>query len=112
MKIVVKRTRPYARKVRKLLAAKDVIAMEAAIAENPLRWPVIQGTGGVRKARHAAHGRGQSGGVRVAYYLHVKGPSVYMLTVYAKKDRDNLNEADKAALKQFVKAIKAAENGD
>ena len=84
--------------------------METAIAENPLRWPVIPGTGGVRKARHAASGRGKSGGVRAVYYLRTKGPSVYMLTVFAKKDRDNLSEADKAAFKKFVKVIKDTAN--
>ena len=75
-----------------------------------MRWPIVPGTGGVRKARHGAQGRGKSGGVRVVYYLHTAGPSAYLITVFAKKDRDNLNEADKAALKKFVKAIKDTSN--
>ncbi|MCG8358748.1 MAG: type II toxin-antitoxin system RelE/ParE family toxin [Kiloniellales bacterium] len=113
MKVTVKRTKVYERKIRKLLPAPDIRAMENGIAENPLRWPLVQGTGGVRKARVARPGGGKSGGLRTAYYFHAKGPTVYMLTVYAKNEMDNLSDADKAALMKLVKAIKAAAtNGD
>ena len=112
MRVTVKRTRPYERKCKKLLDNKAMMSLEAAIAKNPLHWPVIRGTGGVRKARHALPGRGKSGGIRAAYYFHAKGPSVYMLTVYGKNEKDNLSHADKALLKQIVMAIKAAANED
>lgn len=108
MRVTVKRTRPYERKCKKLLDIKAMASLETAIAENPLRWPVVRGTGGVRKARHALPGRGKSGGIRAAYYFHARGPTVYMLTVYGKSEKDNLSDADKALLKQIVVAIKAA----
>ncbi len=112
MRVTVKRTKVYERKVRKLLPAKDITAMEDGIADNPLHWPIVQGTGGVRKARFPRPGGGKSGGLRSAYYFHAKGPTVYMLTVYAKNEMDNLSHADKAALKKLVKAIRAAADGE
>ena len=112
MRIAVKRTKVFERKAKKLLRENELKTLEDAIAQEPEFWPVIPGTGGIRKARHAAKGRGKRGGIRAAYYLHTKGPTVYMLTVYAKNERSDLSESDKAALKQIVKAIKAATDGD
>ena len=112
MHVAIKRTRPYERECKKLLSNKEMVALEDAIAGNPLRWPVVRGTAGVRKARHALPGRGKSGGIRAAYYFHARGPTVYMLTVYAKSERDDLSSADKAMLKQIVQAIKAASDED
>ncbi len=42
--------------------------MQLAIAADPAAYPVIPGTGGVRKARWTRQGKGKSGGVRVIYY--------------------------------------------
>lgn len=112
MRVAIKRTRPYERKAKRLLAERGMKALEDEIAKSPMRWPIIRGTGGVWKIRHALPGKGKSGGVRAGYYFHGKGPTVYMLTVYAKNERDNLSDADKAALKQIVKAIKVAASED
>lgn len=40
------------------------------LASNPEAGDVMPETGGVRKVRWAAKGRGKSGGVRAIYYFH------------------------------------------
>jgi hypothetical protein len=60
-------TRGYDRRARRLLTAVERAAGELEIAVAPLAWPVIQGTGGARKARVAGGSRGKSGGARIIY---------------------------------------------
>ena len=83
--------------------------MEAFIAADPERHPVIPGTGGVRKARWGREGRGKSGGVRVIYYFAPAPDAVYFLAIYAKNEQENLSDADKKVIRKIVEAIKAKE---
>ena len=65
--------------------------------------PVIRGTGGIRKLRWAGSGRGKRGGI----VFYQAGPDViYLLTAYAKADREDLTPADSKALTRLVAAIK------
>ncbi|HZW80292.1 MAG TPA: hypothetical protein VFF50_07470, partial [Candidatus Deferrimicrobiaceae bacterium] len=47
----------------------DYGALQEAIMRDPDAGPVIPGSGGVRKLRWAAQGRGKRGGYRVIYYV-------------------------------------------
>ena len=98
-------TRTYERAIRKLLPADSRKAMETAIAAAPDAAPVIPGTGGIRKLRWAAPGRGKRGGIRTIYFYHAGPEAVYLLTAYAKSDRDDLTPADVKALSRLVAAI-------
>lgn len=60
------------------------------IARNPLAGDVIPGSGGVRKVRWQACGRGKRGGVRVVYVNQLADGEVVLLAVYAKNDRADL----------------------
>ena len=81
------------------LAAIDMIARD------PERGVVIEGGGGIRKVRFAASGHGKSGGVRIIYYFHDPGRPVFLLTVFAKNERDNLSKAERNALAKVAKAV-------
>ena len=86
-------TRTYERAIRKLISEEARKEMEAAIVADPDEAPVIRGTGGIRKLRWAGSGRGKRGGIRTI------GPeAIYLLTAYAKADRDDLTSADKKVL--------------
>ena len=67
--------------------------------------PVIRGTGGIRKLRWAGSGRGKRGGIRVVFY-QAGADAIYLLTAYAKADRDDLTPVDTKALTRLVVAIK------
>ncbi|HET6519401.1 MAG TPA: type II toxin-antitoxin system RelE/ParE family toxin, partial [Geminicoccaceae bacterium] len=96
----------YERMVRKLLSATEREAMERAIAADPLAAPVIAGTGGIRKVRRAGSGRGKRGGVRTIYFFYGGAATVYLLTVYAKAEREDLTPADRKAWARLVETIK------
>ena len=98
-------TSTYERAIRKLLGEEARREMEDSIVAAPDAAPVIRGTGGIRKLRWAGSGRGKRGGIRVVFYQ--AGPdAIYLLTAYAKADREDLTPADTKALTRLVAAIK------
>ncbi len=99
-------TTTYERAIRKLLSEAKRKEMEAAVLANPRRAPVISGTGGIRKLRWTGSGRGKRGGIRTIYFYHAGPEAVYMLTAYAKADRDDLTPEDRKALSRLVATIK------
>ena len=88
-------TRTYERAIRKLLPEDARREMEAAIVAAPEAAPVIRGTGGIR----------------AIYFWHAGPEAVYMLTAYAKADRDDLTAADRKALVRLVTAIEQEKRG-
>lgn len=70
---------------------------------------MIRDTGGIRKLRWGGSGRGKRGGIRVMYFYHAGPEAIYLLTAYAKADREDLSPADKKVLSQLVVAIKKEE---
>ncbi len=99
-------TRAYERAVRKLLGENARREMEEAIMAAPDSAPVIRGTGGIRKLRWAGSGRGKREGIRTVYFYHAGPNAIYLLTAYAKADREDLTPADTRALSRLVAAIK------
>ena len=99
-------TRTYERAVRKLLEEEARGEMEEAIVAAPDAAPVIRGTGGIRKLRWAGSGRGKRGGIRAVYFYHAGPNAIYLLTAYAKAEREDLAPADTRALSRLVAAIK------
>jgi mRNA-degrading endonuclease RelE of RelBE toxin-antitoxin system len=57
------------------------------VGSTPEAGDLVPESGGIRKLRWAAKGKGKSGGVRVIYYFHSEALPVFLLTVYAKNQR-------------------------
>ena len=96
-----------------LRAAKDVKMsddeMKSAVdlvAVDPEAGDVMQGTGGVRKVRLAGRGKGKSGGYRIVYFYGGGDIPVFLLTVFGKGEKANLNQGERNALRQMVGALK------
>jgi len=60
------------------------------IALNPEAGSVVRGSGGVRKVRWVREGTGKSGGVRIIYLARNEAGEVYLLTLYAKSESENI----------------------
>lgn len=65
-------------------------AFAAFIAAQPDAGDVIRGSGGCRKVRWSADGRGKSGGVRVIYTARLASGALVLLTMYGKSARDTI----------------------
>lgn len=67
--------------------------------------PVVPNSGGARKARMGAKGRGKRGGYRVVYYLVVEN-KVWLITIYDKVRKEDLSPAEEERLLRLVRLIK------
>ena len=87
--------------VKALLADDDYHRLQLHLAARPEDGDLIQGTGGVRKIRWAAAGKGKSGGVRVIYYHVVAAEQIRMLLIYQKGVQDTLTKKQAAVLRKI-----------
>jgi mRNA-degrading endonuclease RelE of RelBE toxin-antitoxin system len=76
--------------------------MQNAILQNPELGQSIPGTGGLRKLRWAAQGKGKRGGIRVIYYYFAAKRMVLLLLVYSKNVQDDLSPEQKKMLRELV----------
>ena len=90
----------------KLFSAEEKTEIINFLAFNPEVGDVIEGTGGVRKVRVPASGRGKRGGARVVYYYHSGATPLYVLLVYAKNVKSDLTKAQRNAIKALVQRLK------
>lgn len=72
------------------------------LAGHPRSGDLMQGTGGIRKLRWSAQGRGKSGGVRVIYYYHDENIPLFLLTVFGKGEKANLSKAERNTLSKLT----------
>ncbi len=97
----------FIRRARKLLSEDEYDALMTFLAAHPLAGDEIVGTGGVRKVRFGARGRGKSGGFRVIYYFHDLDHPIYALLIYGKNERADLTAEHRRSVTAFATAIKA-----
>jgi len=69
---------------------EDVLELMMRLLEHPDAGDVIPGSGGLRKIRVAASGRGRRGGARVIYYWFVEDEIIEFLSVYPKNRKSNV----------------------
>jgi hypothetical protein len=89
-------------------ALELLFAIEKDLLDDPVRWPVVKGTGGARKGRVAdpASAQGKSGSFRYLYlYLEHRG-QVYLLFLFAKNEQSNLNAEQLRLIARWVEQIK------
>lgn len=98
-----------------LRAAKDAgmaeAEMQAAVdlvATNPEAGDLMQGTGGVRKARLAGRGKGKSGGFRIVWYFGGGDIPVFLLTVFGKGEKANLSQGERNALRSLTATLRSS----
>ena len=83
-------TRLFTRLVREYLTDEEYRELQAVLMGNPQTGNIIPGSGGVRKLRWRAPGRGKRGGYRVIYYAKIAQGVIWMLTIYPKNVAENI----------------------
>jgi mRNA-degrading endonuclease RelE of RelBE toxin-antitoxin system len=104
----VAETPTFTKQADDLFEEEEKQALISFLSQNPLAGDVISGTGGIRKLRYAASGKGKRGGARVIYYYFDESLPLYALLVYPKNAKTDLTPDDKRAASAFVEALKAA----
>lgn len=83
-------TSGFTKYVTAYLSDEEVNALQLVLLENPEAGDVIKGSGGIRKIRHGGKGKGKRGGYRVIYYYRTKAGQIWLLTIYAKNEMEDL----------------------
>ena len=87
------------------MSDKEIDTVKLFVAHNPSAGNVIRGTGGARKIRIPARGRGKSGGYRVVTCFTGADFPVFLLDVYSKSEKDSLTQAEKNSIKTQISGI-------
>lgn len=92
------------------LGEADVEELEKLLARNPDAGRVIRGTGGARKIRFAPPSwhTGKSGGARVVYTVFSVASRVYFLAAYAKNEREDITEPQRASFRELNELLRRA----
>jgi hypothetical protein len=98
-------TKLFTRLVNEYLTDDEYAALQAALIRTPEAGDVIPGSGGVRKLRWRAAGRGKRGGYRVIYFSRLVENEIWLITMYPK----NVSETIPAAVLKKIR--KEIENG-
>ena len=95
----------FLRRAKAIMSDEDRSALVDYIAANPEAG--ISLGGGLRKVRIARQGGGKSGGYRTIYVFGGAHVPIFLVTVFAKNEKDNLGKAEQAELVALSKALLA-----
>lgn len=84
---------------------EDLRTLENELLTNPRAGKVIRGTGNLRKYRFALPNQGKRGSTRVCYVDFVIYETIYLITVYPKKEKDNLSKAECNNIKKLIDVL-------
>jgi hypothetical protein len=84
------------------VSKEERFAIVDLVAADPRAGDLMEGTGGARKLRFAAKGKGKSGGYLVITFFAAQDVPVFLLDVFAKGDKVNLTKAERNELKTVL----------
>ncbi len=85
-----------------LLDDEELFGLLEWLAVHPDVGKIISGSGGLRKVRWAAKGKGKRGGSRVIYFWWMGQDRILLLDIYAKGEQENLAADEIQKLRQKV----------
>ena len=81
---------------------QEIINYIAAHTESGI---LMKGTGGIRKLRWAIGNKGKSGGVRIIYYYHNMHMPLFLLTLFGKSGKANLDKSERNELSRLTNIL-------
>jgi hypothetical protein len=95
----------FLKRARAIMSDDERIGIVTFLATNPEAG--ISLGGGLRKVRIARAGGGKSGGYRTLYVFGGSTMPLFLMTVFAKNEKDNLTKAEQAAAVALSKELLA-----
>jgi hypothetical protein len=93
------------------LDEKDLLqTIQNDILKDPEIGVLVRGTGGLRKFRIGAKGKGKSGGIRVFYLDIPTKEKCYLLFILEKSEIENISAEEKKELREVAKLLKNRRN--
>lgn len=92
----------FAKAVERYLDDDEYAELQAHLNKNPEAGVVVPGSGGVRKLRWVAKGRGKRGGLRIIYFVRLARGHIWMLTIYGKNVTENIPAHMLRAMKKAI----------
>ena len=83
-------TRLFARLLPEYLSDDEYARLQRKLMQDPEAGAVIRGSGGIRKLRWAAAGRGKRSGYRVIYFVRRPKGVIWMRTIHPKNVSDTI----------------------
>jgi hypothetical protein len=96
-------TEPFLRRAKAIMTDEEREGIVVFLAANPEAG--ISLGGGLRKVRIAREGGGKSGGYRTLYVFGGTHMPIFLLTVFAKNEKDNMTKAEQAAAVELSKKL-------
>jgi mRNA-degrading endonuclease RelE of RelBE toxin-antitoxin system len=100
--VVIVETPIFTKQVLDTLSGDEYRLFQRTLLEHPDAGTLISGSGGLRKLRWSAEGRGKRGGVRVIYYWFTAQDTILLLFIYPKNVQDDLTPDQLRQLKKIV----------
>lgn len=100
-------TNLFSKQLSQYLTEDEYRELQNYLMGQPDAGVIIQGTGGLRKLRWSLSNKGKRGGIRVIYYWHLAEDQIYLMTLYAKNEMEDLSSEEKKILKQMIARWKA-----
>jgi len=105
--MTVVETPSFLREALAAISESEKAALILYLATNPEAGVIMPGTGGARKLRWRAPGRGKRGGSRVIYYYHNESKPLFLLNIFAKSEKANLPKAERSDIKALLPRLVA-----
>ncbi len=95
----------FQKRSEKLLSKNERDELLFYLSANPKSGDLIQGSGGIRKLRWSAKGKGKRGGVRIVYFFYNHEMPLFLLTLFPKNEKVNLSNSEKNELAKMTKIL-------
>jgi hypothetical protein len=93
----------FQRRAKAIVSDDERMSLIGYIAANPEAGVSL--SGGLRKVRIPREGGGKSGGYRTVYVFGGRHMPIYLITDFAKNEKDNLTRAEQAAAVELSKTL-------
>jgi hypothetical protein len=96
----------FLKRAKAIMSDDERMGIVVYLAANPEAGVALGG--GLRKVRIAREGGGKSGGYRTIYVFGGRHMPIFLLSVFAKNEKDNLSNAELAVAVETSKRLIAA----